>query len=400
MRMMWKHDHFQDNAGTLAVLLLLTAATLAGWGLKGTAGVTLGVNYGKIADNLPPPAEVVVLLQSISITKSKLYDADPIVLRTFAHTGISFIVGTYNQELLSLTNYALAAAWVQTNIVSHLPDTDITGIVVGNEIFSGTDTNMMSQVLPAMQNVYSALKSLNLHHRVFVSTAHSFATMSSSSPPSTGAFNPAIANTYMKPILDFLSQTGAPFLINVYPFFAYKDNPSEVPLDFVLFQTTSVIVNDNGLLYYNMFDAQMDAVYWAIHKFGYDNITLLVSETGWPTVGDADEPGASIANARTYHENLVKHVTSKKGTPLRPDITPEVYLFALFNEDQKPGPTSERNYGLFHPDGTKVYEFSFSQSSGAASCLRHPTTFTAALIASWYFYCVLLSILTNSNVFW
>jgi len=33
-------------------------------------------------------------------------------------------------------------------------------------------------------------------------------------------------------------------------------------------------------------------------------------------------------------------------------MTLEVYLFALFNEDLKPGPTLERSYGLYQPDGT------------------------------------------------
>ncbi|KAI5073549.1 hypothetical protein GOP47_0011562 [Adiantum capillus-veneris] len=390
---MWKHDHFQEAAGVPGVLLrLLVACTIAGWGFERAAGITFGVNYGKIADNLPAPSQVVGLLQSISITKSKLYDVDPVVLKTFSNTGISFIVGTYNNDLLSLTNPELATSWVQTNIVAHLPGTDITGIVVGNEIFSATDTNLMAQVLPAMKNVYAALKNLNLHRQIFVSTAHSFSILSSSFPPSKGAFNPAIATLYIQPILEFLDETGAPFLINVYPFFAYKDNPTNVSLAYVLFQTTTGVLDENTELhYYNMFDAQMDSVYSAISALGYTNITLLVSETGWPSLGDVDEPGATIANAQTYHANLVKHVTSKKGTPLRPDITPEVYLFALFNEDQKPGPTSERNYGLFHPDGSKVYEFSFSQSS-QAYLNSAPHGFTMGIL---YFMCVFLAILTS-----
>ncbi|KAH7446582.1 hypothetical protein KP509_01G063200 [Ceratopteris richardii] len=341
------------------------------WRHETAVGVAIGVNYGKLADNLPAPSEVVTLLQSISVKKSKLYDADPLVLQAFRDTGITFIVGTYNDDLLSLSNPVFATSWVQTNIVAHLPATKIIGIVVGNEIFSTTDTNMMAHVLPAMQNVYSALKNQGLHRSIFVSTAHSFSILSSSFPPSSGTFNPAIADLYIKPILQFLDVTGAPFLINVYPFFAYKDNPTKISLDYVLFEKSDGVLDENtGLHYFNMFDAQMDAVYSAISALGYHDITLLVSETGWPSLGDPDEVGANILNAQTYHANLVKHVTSSNGTPLKPNITPEIYLFALFNEDQKPGPTSERNYGLFHPDGSKVYEFSFVQSSNSQRTFR------------------------------
>ncbi len=40
-----------------------------------------------------------------------------------------------------------------------------------------------------------------------------------------------------------------------------------------------------------------------------------------------------------------------------------MYVFALFNEDMKPGPTSERNYGLFLPDGTMAYNVGVSGSA-------------------------------------
>jgi hypothetical protein len=70
--------------------------------------------------------------------------------------------------------------------------------------------------------------------------------------------------------------------------------------------------------------------------------------------GDPSEIGASIPNAAIYNNNLVKHVTTL-GTPLRPGVEFDTYIFALFNEDLKPGPASERNWGLFYPNLTQVY---------------------------------------------
>ncbi|KAL5708897.1 hypothetical protein ACHQM5_019644 [Ranunculus cassubicifolius] len=41
---------------------------------------------------------------------------------------------------------------------------------------------------------------------------------------------------------------------------------------------------------------------------------------------------------------------------MKPDVPIDVFVFALFNEDLKPGPASERNYCLFYPNGQSVYD--------------------------------------------
>jgi hypothetical protein len=46
-----------------------------------------------------------------------------------------------------------------------------------------------------------------------------------------------------------------------------------------------------------------------------------------------------------------------------PGKSVDTYLFALYDEDLKPGPGSERSFGLFKTDLTMVYDFGFSTSS-------------------------------------
>ncbi|GJZ13909.1 glucan endo-1,3-beta-glucosidase 11 [Tanacetum coccineum] len=259
-----------------------------------------------------------------------------------------------------MTNQANALAWVKQNVQCYLPATKIVSIAVGNEVLTFNDTSLSGCLLPAMQSVHTALVNLKLDDKITVTTAHSVAILQNSYPPSSGTFRPDLKNC-VSPILDFLSKTCSPFLINAYPFFAYKANPKQVPIEFVLFQPNAGIVDPVSKLHYdNMLFAQIDAVYAALSSLGYSKLPVQISETGWPSKGDDDEIGASAENAKKYNGNLLKIVNQKKGTPARPNNDLNIFVFAMFNENLKPGPTSERNYGLFKPDGTPVYGLGFS----------------------------------------
>lgn len=157
--------------------------------------------------------------------------------------------------------------------------------------------------------------------------------------------------------------------IHIVKYVAYlSGNSKQVSLDFVLFQPNDGIDDSgNNLHYDNMLFAQIDAVYAALAKLGFKKLPVQISETGWPSKGDDDEIGASQENAKKYNGNLLKVVSEKKGTPAMPDSNLNIFVFALFNENLKPGPTSERNFGLFKPDGTPAYGLGFSGISSGGN---------------------------------
>jgi len=215
--------------------------------------------------------------------------------------------------------------------------------------------------------VHQAVSDLGLAGQVNVSTAHSVNILASSYPPSSGAFREELAQ-YIQPILNFHAEVRSPFLVNAYPFFAYKASPGSVSLPYVLFEPNPGVVDPNtNLTYDNMLYAQIDAVYAAMKAMGHTDLTVRISETGWPSKGDGDEVGATVANAAAYNGNLMKRIAMGQGTPLKPDVPIDVFVFALFNEDMKPGPASERNYGLFYPNGTPVYNLGFNGASFSPS---------------------------------
>ena len=322
---------------------------------------TYGVNYGRIADNLPSPESVVTLLKAAKIRNIRIYDADRQVLNAFKGSGISISVCVPNELLKEISvGEDRAMNWIKQNVEPYLPGTKIRGISIGNEILGGGDMELWEALVPASKNVYSALARLNLAHQIQVSTPHSEAVFANSYPPSACTFREDILPV-MKPLLQFFSQIGTPFYINAYPFLAYKNDPQHIDINYALFKKNPGIYDAKTKLHYdNMFLAQVDAAYAALDKLGFDKMEVIVSETGWASKGDDNEAGATVKNARTYNKNLRKLLLKKKGTPYRPKMVVRAYIFALFNENLKPGPTSERNFGLFKPDGSISYDIGFT----------------------------------------
>lgn len=323
-------------------------------------GSEIGVCYGRNADDLPTPDKAVQLIQNHNIKYVRIYDSNIQVLKAFANTGIELMIGIPNSDLLPFSQFqSNADTWLRNNILPYYPAAKITHITVGAEVTEAPN-NVSAMVIPAMQNVFTALRKAGLHRRIKVSTTHSLGVLSRSFPPSAGAFNSSYA-FFLRPLLEFLAENQSPFMVNTYPYYAYRDSSSNVSLDYALFESSSEVIDPNtGLLYTNMFDAQIDAIYFALMALNYRTIKIMVTETGWPSKGSPKETAATADNAQTYNTNLIRHVINDTGTPAKPGEEIDVYIFSLFNENRKPGLESERNWGLFFPDQTSVYNLDFT----------------------------------------
>ncbi|GAU38381.1 hypothetical protein TSUD_147490 [Trifolium subterraneum] len=324
-------------------------------------GSAIGVNYGRIANNLPSAFKVVKLLKSQGINRVKLFDTDPAVLLSLSGSGIKVTVNFPNEKLFfAAKKPSYALTWLNKNVVVYHPKTLIEAIAVGNEVFVDPH-NTTKFLVPAMRNIHKALTIHNLHNTIKISSPIALSALGSSYPSSIGSFKPELIEPVIKPMLNFLRETSSYLMVNVYPFFAYESNADVISIDYALFRENPGNVDPgNGLKYFNIFDAQIDAVFAALNRLQYDDVRVVVSETGWPSKGDSDEVGASPQNAAAYNGNLVKKILNNGGTPLRPNANLTVYLFALFNENKKVGPTSERNFGMFYPDMKKVYDVPFT----------------------------------------
>ncbi|WMV07186.1 hypothetical protein MTR67_000571 [Solanum verrucosum] len=326
---------------------------LVGLLIQMTGAQSIGVCYGKIANNLPSDQDVKNLYNSNGIKNMRIYYPDTNVFNALKGSDIEIILDVPNQDLEALANPSSANGWVQDNIISNFPDVKFKYIAVGNEIDPGTNTGQYTQFVgPAMENVYNALTSAGLQDQIKVSTATYLGLLTNTYPPSDSIFREEY-KSFINPIIEFLARNNLPLLANIYPYFGHIDNTNDVPLSYALFNDQGT----NSAGYQNLFDALLDSMYFATEKLGGQNIEIIVSESGWPSEG---HPAATLKNAQTYYTNLINHVKGGVGTPKKPGRTIETYLFAMFDENQKDGQSSEQHFGLFYPDQRAKYQLNFN----------------------------------------
>ncbi|XP_054799995.1 glucan endo-1,3-beta-glucosidase 8-like isoform X1 [Prosopis cineraria] len=322
----------------------------------------LGVNWGTQATHQLPPDTVVQMLKDNGIQKVKLFDSADSTMTALAGTGIEVMVAIPNNQLAAMNDYDRAKQWVKKNVTRYnfKGGVNIKYVAVGNEPFLKSYNNSFLNItFPALQNIQNALNEAGVGDTIKATVplnADVYESPANNAVPSAGRFRADI-NDLMTQIVQFMNKNGAPFTVNIYPFLSLYGNDN-FPFNYAFFDGVTTPINDNGIQYTNVFDANFDTLVSALKAVGYGDMTILVGEVGWPTDGDKN---ANVGNALRFYSGLLPRLAANKGTPLRPGFI-EVYLFGLIDEDAKsisPG-NFERHWGIFRYDGQPKFPMDLS----------------------------------------
>ncbi|RCV12661.1 hypothetical protein SETIT_2G286800v2 [Setaria italica] len=282
------------------------------------------------------------------VTKARLFLPDPAVLPAFAAAGIDLVVGVPNENLTFLASSGPdgAARWLRSAVLAHAPAERVRYLGVGNEMLYNNQFYAPSLV-PATWNLHAALAAMGLDGRIKVSSAHASSVLAASYPPSAGAFD-AASLPVLRPMLRFLADTGAPFMVNTYPFISHVNDPANVQLAYALFGAGA---------------RRRAGVHEPVRRHG-GRAGGRAGEGGVRRRagrGDRDwvvHCRASGRDAAAFNAEIVGKAARGVGTPRRPSVPVEVFLFDMYDDDGKPGAEFERHFGILRADGngSKAYD--------------------------------------------
>ncbi|GMI84894.1 hypothetical protein like AT3G55780 [Hibiscus trionum] len=342
---------------------------------------SIGITYSLPSATAPPPPDKISsTISTLKFTSVRLPDPEPSLIKAFSSTKTSLFLSISNPLIPALaSNRSVALGWLRRHVLPFYPRSKISLISVGNTVLNSTNVEDFSPfLLPAMRNLYRGLRENGIDKIGISTTFAFFSTITTAFPPSSAVFKQSSGDLIIKPVLQFLKQTNSSFLINLYPCNLFHLN-SEIPIGFALFQDNPFNFRDDsvtGIRYFNLFAMMADAVLTAMKAMGYENIPVVVAETGWPSSGsEAKEVEANGVYAEMYLKGLVRHLKSGAATPLKKNGVTAVYVYELMDH------YGARKWGILSENMKMKYNLEFS--SGVKNCGSIWISFGAIWFSNW-----------------
>ena len=158
--------------------------------------------------------------------------------------------------------------------------------------------------------------------------------------------------SYLTSLIQIYQRYGAPFSINLYPFFAAPDLPNL--MDFLLGKASAA--GSYGSMLEQMYDCTHYAMEDAVSNHG---VEIVVTETGWSSYSSS-YGFATVSNANEYTANALRLMND----PNSKLYGVKVFWFELFDEDLKSGGDWEQHFGWFDLYGSLKLTISDTDNGG------------------------------------
>jgi len=215
----------------------------------------------------------------------------------------------------------------------------------------------------ACRRMHTALTARGLTS-VKVTVPFMFACIHDSYPASAGRIATK-CEADMRAILGFLRETGSSFSMNLYTYHSRVSNPGQISIAYATGRSGSRYSATEN--YLHLLDAMFLATRAAVDRAGFNDVPIIVGESGWPTGGHAD---ATVANAQAYTASVIAYPARAAAEGRAAPSA--VYLFEAFDEERKSnsveasagGGSAEAHYGLLASSGAQKpgYALSFLES--------------------------------------
>ncbi|XXG59751.1 hypothetical protein AAC387_Pa04g1778 [Persea americana] len=206
--------------------------------------------------------------------------------------------------------------------------TVITYVCLGE--VADQDNNYMTTIVPAMDQIHSINPISPIKGSTLVDVNVIFGAYEPKKSPSSYTFHEKFKKV-LREVFTRLGGFRTPLFVKTLPYYAIHDNivMRRIGLDnYLLKECASSYMHDEkaNLDYKYVFDAMVDSISCAINAMGFSNVDISVV-SGWPTAGSTD---ATIENARTYNNHLLRHVN--EDTP-RKTKRIDHFIFGLLDGD-------------------------------------------------------------------